>query len=57
MCRLRDDDEGLFAEVLDRCRDVPWILEALPPERWAAQMKTTPFVIPGAASTGSRCER
>ena len=38
---LTEDDERLFAEVLDRCRDVPWILEALPPERWAAQMKTT----------------
>jgi hypothetical protein len=27
-------DELLFADVLDRCRDAPWILEALPPERW-----------------------
>jgi sugar phosphate isomerase/epimerase len=47
---LTEDDEGLLAGVLDRCRDVPWILEAWPPERWAAQMKTTAFVMPGAAS-------
>jgi sugar phosphate isomerase/epimerase len=46
---LTEDDEGLFAEVLSRCRDVPWILEALPPDRWAAQMKTTTFVVPGTA--------
>jgi sugar phosphate isomerase/epimerase len=25
---LTDDDEQRFAELLDRCRDVPWILEA-----------------------------
>jgi hypothetical protein len=47
---LTEDDEDGFAGVLDRCRDVPWILEALPPERWAAAMKTTAFVMP--ASTG-----
>jgi sugar phosphate isomerase/epimerase len=47
---LTDNDEGLFAEVLDRCRDVPWILEALPPERWATQMKATAFVVPGVES-------
>jgi sugar phosphate isomerase/epimerase len=47
---LTEDDEALFSEVLDRCRDVPWILEARPPERWATQMKTTPVVVPGAAS-------
>jgi hypothetical protein len=47
---LTEDDEALFAEVLDRCRDVPWILEARPPERWAMHMKTTPFVVPGEAS-------
>ena len=28
-------DEWLFAPVLDRCRDVPWILEAPPPGRWS----------------------
>ena len=27
-------DEVRFAEVLGRCRDVPWILEASPPPRW-----------------------
>jgi len=47
---LTKDDERLFAEVLNRCRDVPWILEALPPDRWAAQMKTTVFAVPGAAA-------
>ncbi len=38
---LTEDDEELFAAVLDRCRDVPWILEALPPERWTAELKAT----------------
>lgn len=28
---LTPGDEELFAPVLDRCRDVPWILEAPPP--------------------------
>jgi sugar phosphate isomerase/epimerase len=46
---LNEDDERLFVGVLNRCRDVPWILEALPPDRWAAQLKTTAFVVPGAA--------
>jgi hypothetical protein len=46
---LTEVDERLFAEVLTRCRDVPWILEALPPGRWAAQMKTTAFAVPSAA--------
>lgn len=32
---LREADEPLFAPVLDRCRDVPWILEAPPPRRWS----------------------
>ncbi len=49
---VTEDDEDRFAGVLDRCRDVPWILEALPPERWAAKMKTTAFIMPGASSTG-----
>jgi hypothetical protein len=49
---LTDDDEALFAEVLDRCRDVPWILEALPPERWATRMKATAFVVPSGESAG-----
>ena len=30
---LTDDDEQRFAELLDRCRDVPWILEAPPAGR------------------------
>jgi sugar phosphate isomerase/epimerase len=32
-------DESLFAEVLDRCRDVPWILEAPPPATWTPQLR------------------
>jgi hypothetical protein len=32
---LTEDHEHAFADVLDRCRDVPWILEALPPARWS----------------------
>jgi hypothetical protein len=28
---LTPEDEALFGRVLDRCRDVPWILEAPPP--------------------------
>lgn len=38
---LRREDEDLFADVLDRCCDVPWILEAEPPERWGAQLEGT----------------
>jgi sugar phosphate isomerase/epimerase len=45
---LTEDDEELFADVLDRCRDVPWILEAPPPERWADELKATTFVAAGA---------
>lgn len=41
---LTADDEDLFAAVLGRCRDVPWILEARPPERWADELAATPFV-------------
>jgi hypothetical protein len=40
---LSKDDEELFADVLDRCGDVPWILEAEPPARWATELKATPF--------------
>jgi hypothetical protein len=32
---LTVEDEALFAPVLSRCRDVPWILEAPVPARWA----------------------
>lgn len=31
---VTEGDESLFAPVLDRCRDVPWILEAPPPRSW-----------------------
>ena len=36
---VTEADEEMFADVLDRCRDVPWILEARPPERWLAELK------------------
>jgi sugar phosphate isomerase/epimerase len=39
------EDELRFGEVLDRCRDVPWILEATPPERWTQQLKTSALVV------------
>ena len=32
---LTAEDEARFAPHLSRCRDVPWILEAAPPARWA----------------------
>ena len=32
---LTREDEALFAPLLDRCRDVPWILEGPAPSRWA----------------------
>lgn len=31
------EHEGLFGPILDRCRDVPWILEAERPTRWLPQ--------------------
>jgi hypothetical protein len=34
---LTPEDEVLFAPLLARCRDVPWILEAAPPARWAVR--------------------
>ena len=33
---LTTEDERAFAPALARCRDVPWILEAPAPARWAA---------------------
>ncbi len=33
---LTPEDERLFAPLLARCRDVPWILEAPAPSRWTA---------------------
>ena len=44
---LTDHDEKAFEEVLDRCRDVPWILEAPPPGRWADQLKASGVVAAG----------
>ncbi len=36
---LTPEDEKLFAAHLSRCRDVPWILEAAPPARWATRAR------------------
>jgi hypothetical protein len=36
---LSEDDEERFAAILDRCRDVPWILEAFPPDRWRGELR------------------
>jgi len=47
---LTDEDEELFAPTLARCRDVPWILEALPPRRWAAEVRGAPLVAVAATS-------
>jgi hypothetical protein len=47
---LSDEDEAGFAEVLDRCGDVPWILEATPPERWTRQLKASRLVASGASA-------
>ncbi len=44
---LTEEDEERFAAVLDRCRDVPWILEARPPDRWLEELRS-----PGLASIG-----
>jgi hypothetical protein len=45
---LTREDEELFASVLMRCRDVPWILEAPPPQRWRGALKTTTLIAAGA---------
>jgi hypothetical protein len=47
---LTDEDEELFAPVLARCRDVPWILEAPPPRHWASEVKGTTLVAFAATS-------
>jgi hypothetical protein len=39
--------------MLDRCRDVPWILEAAPPDRWGVEIKET-FVAAGTQRAGDR---
>ena len=44
---LTEADEELFAPALDRCRDVPWILEARPPERWLDALKATKLMTVG----------
>jgi hypothetical protein len=34
---IMPEHEALFAPILDRCRDVPWILEAEKPSHWLPQ--------------------
>lgn len=34
---LRPEDELRFSDVLSRCTDVPWVLEAMPPGEWASR--------------------
>ena len=36
---VTDGDESLFAPLLDRCRGVPWILEAPPPRGWSDRQR------------------
>jgi sugar phosphate isomerase/epimerase len=48
---LTEEDEELFASTLERCRDVPWILEARPPRRWVAELTGTKLVAVGAPTS------
>jgi hypothetical protein len=41
---VTDDDEERFAGILERCRDVPWILEAAPPKRWRGELRARKLV-------------
>jgi hypothetical protein len=43
-------DEERFADILDRCRDVPWILEAEPPARWLDELRS-PGLLSGETLT------
>jgi hypothetical protein len=45
------EDEERFACVLERCRDVPWILEAEPPDRWRSELRATRLVGVGEPAT------
>lgn len=47
---LTRDDEERFAGVLERCRDVPWMLEARAPERWRGELGVTTLVGVGDAA-------
>jgi hypothetical protein len=46
------DDEPLFIEALDRCSDVPWILEAPPPDSWTERLGAKAAEATGTASAG-----
>lgn len=48
---LTEEDEERFAAVLDRCRDVPWILEAAPPERWLGELRSPGLMAIGETLT------
>jgi sugar phosphate isomerase/epimerase len=47
---VTDEDEERFAGILERCRDVPWILEAEPPERWKRELGATKLAGVGEAA-------
>ena len=47
---ITDNDEERFAGILERCRDVPWILEAAPPARWRGELRATRLVGVGEAA-------
>lgn len=51
---LSPDDEQRFAPVLERCADVPWILEARPPERWLGELRATKLVAVDEAAIALR---
>lgn len=40
--KLTSEDEERFGPLLARCRDVPWIFEAAPPDRWQAEAPAKP---------------
>jgi sugar phosphate isomerase/epimerase len=42
-------DARNFVPVLDRCRDVPWILEAHPPQTWHSALRPAPQLLRRAA--------
>jgi sugar phosphate isomerase/epimerase len=47
--RVTAADARNFVPVLDRCRDVPWILEAHPPQTWHSALRPAPQLLRRAA--------
>lgn len=46
---VTETDARTFVAVLDRCRDVPWILEAHPPQTWRAALRPAASLMSRAA--------